>query len=334
MKLDIWTTDDVFDALANRWNAIVQRSHSNLIFLTIEWQQTWWEAYHPGDLYVVVGYTDGGEVVGIAPWFIHDCSGRSTIHTIGCVDVTDYLDVIVEPEHAQAFLVALADHLAGPDARCRALQLCNIPAGSPLLEQWPSLLEARGFTTAVYLQEVCPVIHLPDTWDAYLGLLDKKQRHELRRKMRRAGEQVAWYIAGPQHDLQTEMETFLRLMAASTPEKSGFLADPHNAAFFRAIIPRLYAAGWLQLAFLTIDGRPAASYLNFDYNNRVLVYNSGQDAEQYGAYSAGIVLLAYLIRHAIDSRREVFDFLRGDESYKYQMGGQDTQVFQLRAQRE
>ncbi len=333
MKLDIWTTDDVFTTLADRWNTILQRSHSNLIFLTVEWLQTWWEAYHPGDLYVLVGRTDEGEVVGIAPWFIRSCEGQPIIHTIGCVDVTDYLDVIVTPAYTHAFLMALADHLASPEAYCSTLQLCNIPAGSPLLDHWPALLKERGFTAEVSLQEVCPIIRLPDSWDAYLEQLNKKQRHELRRKMRRAGEQTDWYIVGPQHDLMAETEVFLRLMAASSPEKAAFLADIRNLTFFRMIIPRLYAAGWLQLCFLTVDGNPAASYLNFDYNNRVLVYNSGQDVERYGAYSAGIVLLAYCIRHAINGGREVFDFLRGDESYKYQMGGQDTQVFQLKARR-
>lgn len=333
MKLDIWTNDSVFTELAGRWNTLLQHSHNNLIFLTLEWQRTWWEAYHPGELHVVVGRTDDGDVVAIAPWFIQRRDSHSVIRTIGCVDVTDYLDIIVKPDHAEGFLSALANHISNLHMRDVALQLCNIPAGSLLLEQLPPLLEARGFATQVSLQEVCPVILLPETWDDYLNLLNKKQRHELRRKMRRVGEQADWYIVDSRHDLQAEIETFLGLMAASAPEKSAFLADPQNATFFRLIIPRLFAAGWLKLCFLTINAEPAATYFNLDYNNRILVYNSGQDVAQYGSYSAGIVLLAYCIRHAIENGREAFDFLRGNETYKYQLGGQDTQIFLLKAQR-
>ncbi|MDL1883917.1 GNAT family N-acetyltransferase, partial [Anaerolineae bacterium CFX8] len=75
----------------------------------------------------------------------------------------------------------------------------------------------------------------------------------------------------------------------------------------------------------------AATYLNFVYNRHVLVYNSGLLPGEYGHLSPGIVLLAYNIRHAIENNAVVFDFLRGNEVYKYRMGAQDTRVFMLRA---
>ena len=89
--------------------------------------------------------------------------------------------------------------------------------------------------------------------------------------------------------------------------------------------------GWLRLNFLTITGERAASYLNFTYNNEMLVYNSGLLPEAYGRLSPGIVLLAWNIRHAIEEGISRFDFLQGDESYKYQMGGRDEAVFNLYA---
>jgi CelD/BcsL family acetyltransferase involved in cellulose biosynthesis len=122
-------------------------------------------------------------------------------------------------------------------------------------------------------------------------------------------------------------------MAASDDDKARFLADGSNTAFFRALIPALSEAGWLQLAFLTVEGQPAAAYLNFDYAGHILVYNSGLLQTAYGHLSPGIVLLAYLIQHAIETGHHVFDFLQGDEVYKYRMGGQDTHVYNLTAQR-
>jgi CelD/BcsL family acetyltransferase involved in cellulose biosynthesis len=89
--------------------------------------------------------------------------------------------------------------------------------------------------------------------------------------------------------------------------------------------------GWLQLNFLVVNDTPVATYLNFDYNDHILVYNSGLDPAEYGHLSPGIVLLAYTIEHAIELKRDVFDFLRGDEQYKYRMGGTDTSVMNLRA---
>ncbi len=121
-------------------------------------------------------------------------------------------------------------------------------------------------------------------------------------------------------------------MSSSQSQKADFLQDTQNVDFLKKIIPLARENDWLQLSFLTINGIPAASYLNFDYDGRILVYNSGLLPEQYGHLSPGIVLLAYNIEHAIDTGHTVFDFLRGNETYKYRMGAQDTRVFMLRAQ--
>jgi CelD/BcsL family acetyltransferase involved in cellulose biosynthesis len=333
LKLEIWTTPDVFDRLGDEWNDLLNHSQPQLIFLTREWQQTWWEAYHPGDLYVIVGRTADRELAGIAPWFIEHRPEERVMRAIGCVEVTDYLSVIAAEIYQQEFFCALADHLAAAEDTFDRLSLCNIPEDSVTLKYLPDLLEKRGFAVEIVQQEVCPIVNLPQDWEEYLARLDKKQRHELRRKLRRATNQVDWYITDPEHDLTSEIARFLRLMAASSEEKALFLQDERNTAFFRAIIPRLAEKGWLQLSFLTVEGEPAAAYLNFDYNKHVLVYNSGQDNRRFGAYSPGIVLLAHTIRHAIEQGRRVFDFLRGSEPYKYQMGGQDTRIFELKATR-
>jgi hypothetical protein len=85
------------------------------------------------------------------------------------------------------------------------------------------------------------------------------------------------------------------------------------------------------MSFLVINGTPSAAYCDFDYNQKILVYNSGLLPHENSHLSAGIVLLCYDIRDAIDKKRSVFDFLRGNETYKYRMGAIDTQVFKLKA---
>jgi len=73
----------------------------------------------------------------------------------------------------------------------------------------------------------------------------------------------------------------------------------------------------------------AAGYLNFDYGNHFWVYNSGLDYN-FGYYSPGWVLLGYLLEWANVNKRQAFDFMRGDEDYKYRFGGVDR--FVMRAQ--
>ena len=99
--------------------------------------------------------------------------------------------------------------------------------------------------------------------------------------------------------------------------------------FFRAMTQITYGAGWLQLAFIELDGQKAATLLHFDYNHHILVYNSGYDPRNHAHLSPGMVLMSYCIQHAIELGREKFDFLRGDEEYKYRLGGRDTEVYRV-----
>ena len=84
----------------------------------------------------------------------------------------------------------------------------------------------------------------------------------------------------------------------------------------------------LELAFLELGGRNVAAYFNFISQDRVWVYNSGMDPD-FAAFSPGWVLLAGLIRRAIETGCQAFDFLRGDEPYKFQWGGVGEQVLRL-----
>ena len=334
MKITAYTDASAFDALADSWNALLARAPIDCLFYTWEWQQTWWHAYQPGDLLILTCH-DGGQLVGIAPLFTTEsAAGRST-QIIGCVDVTDYLDFIVDGQRMQPVLAALAEYMSANRESLGRLDFCNIPNDSPTREILPALLRSHGFDVAVEQQEVCPVISLPRDWSSYLGSLDKKQRHEVRRKIRRiqgSEHAVDWYIVNGQRDLSGEIDQFVQLMAASDPQKERFLQDAGNQRFFRAIVPLMQARGWLQLNFLTVDQSPVASYINFVYGDRVMVYNSGHAHQDYGGLSPGIVLLAYNIRHAIEQGYQYFDFLRGDEPYKYRMGGRDTAVMNIRAE--
>ena len=73
----------------------------------------------------------------------------------------------------------------------------NIPENSPTLAVLQGAAEQRGWRYSQETLQPCPEIPLPGDWETYLAGIDKKQRHEIRRKMRRAEESeipVRWYI--------------------------------------------------------------------------------------------------------------------------------------------
>jgi CelD/BcsL family acetyltransferase involved in cellulose biosynthesis len=324
-----------FETLAREWNDLLHRSAADTIFLTLEYQRTWWRCLCEGEL-LILAVRDGAELIGIAPLFATTSpQGQRALATVGCVEVSDYLDFIVAQGRAREVYAALVDFLTSPRALdWNLLDLCNIHQDSPTLTVLPALAEGRGWIVSMARDDVCPLVRLPGTWEEYLRMLDGKQRREIRRKLRRASGQAAlnWYIVGPQHDLQAAVEDFLDLMAASSPDKAAFLT-PRMRDFFRQLAQVAYDAGWLRLVFLEVEGQKAAAYFNFVYNNRVLVYNSGLDWQAFPKFGAGIVLTAFCIRHAIAHGHEAFDFMQGSERYKYQFGGRDVEVRRLLVRR-
>jgi CelD/BcsL family acetyltransferase involved in cellulose biosynthesis len=335
MQITIHEDASAFAALKGEWNALLHRSITDEVFLTWEWQSAWWETYYAGELLIVEVRADDGHLVGVAPWFIHSTGGERVLRTIGCVDVTDYVDVIVDRYAVSSVQIALAELLATQHTRFDRVNLCNIPETSPTTQFMPDLLRQRGFDSDLVLQEVCPVIHLPSDWEEYLSMLDKKQRHEIRRKMRRAESEAALdYTVLDSSSFPIELdagliEEFLDLMRASQPAKAEFLAVERNRQFLARILYVTARAGWLRLSFLRCDGDLAAAYADFIYGDHVQVYNSGLNPNVAPHLSLGNVLLAYNIQNAIERGIQVFNFLRGNEAYKYRLGAVDTRIYKL-----
>lgn len=332
MRIEAHFESGGFWALKPEWNDLVQRSYNDNLFLTWEWQSIWWKHLGEGSLLLLGFRAEGdGRLVGIAPLFhTHTDDGESILYLNGCRDVSDYLDLIVEAGQEEAVYQALLDYLEGDAPEWDLVEFCNLPQESQTFVKLREMAEARGYQTLVEVEDVCPIIPLPDTWDDYLMMLDKKQRHEVRRKLRKADREAdtRFVIVGPEHDLRAEMQSFVELHQLSTPDKDEFM-DPTMQEFFFEVAEVLQAQGWLQLAFVQINGQKAAALLNFDYSDSILVYNSGYDPSQFRQLSPGIVVTARCIEHAISLGRSKFDFLRGDEVYKYRFGAQDTEVRRL-----
>jgi len=340
MTVVVYRDPSGFHALANEWNSLVDQNLASPPFIRSEWLSLWWRIVGTGELWIVAVRDEGGALIGVAPLYVDTADGVRVVRMVGYgpqfyMDISDYLDFVVAPGREAAVYAAVLDALTGAAKDVDApawdrIELCNLADWSPL----PAGLEIHAATWGLEIEKtplsVCPVVKLPGSWEAYLESLDAKQRREIKRKMRRAdGEnEVRWYVVGPERDIEAEARAFVEMMALSGKGKEDFLI-PQMREMFAEGMKAAQAGGWLQLAFLEVDGRKAAAYLNFDYHGRVWVFNSALDLEASAGISTGWVLLGYLIQWAIEQRRECYDFLRGDEEYKLQFGGRPTSTYKL-----
>jgi CelD/BcsL family acetyltransferase involved in cellulose biosynthesis len=339
MQLKIIKTQSELEEIGTDWNNLVLNSASHVPFLRYEYLSTWWNTlgggeWQHGDLHVITAY-ENGKLIAIAPLFsTTNLDGRSALMFLGSFEISDYLDVIAPREILPAFIQKMMEHLNGPDSpEWEVLDFYNLLENSDTL---PILTEtARKFGLNIIKEQIqpAPSISLPDSWDNYLLGIKKKQRHEIRRKIRRAEGHILpprWYLVEDENILDDEIDAFLQLMAYD-PEKDSFLTEIMKTQM-RKSVHTAFRAGWLQLAFLEFGGEKAAAYLNFDYGNKIWIYNSGINFI-FRELSPGWVLLAYLIQWAIDNGRDTLDFMRGDEVYKYRFGGVNRYVYRVQISR-
>jgi len=335
LSTELYTDAEAFPALKPEWNSLLRRSGTNTVFLSWEWQRTWWDWFGQELELRIVAIRDGAELIGLAPLYsLLDGESEIALRLIGGIDLSDYLDMIVVADGRDAAVYdALWHFLTEERSDCwDVLDLHNVPASSQTLGMLSALATTSGRVEVTSrVEEVCPVITLPATWDQYLSSLKKKQRHEIRRKIRKANREAAvdWYYVDDLTTLDSEVEDFVALHRHSGTHKRDFM-DERTQGFFRAIAGEALGRGWLRLAFLVINDTKAAAMFCFDFNDSFQVYNSGYDPDLYASLSTGIVLLSYCIRDAIERGCRTFDFLRGEEEYKYRFGGVRTEIHNLK----
>lgn len=317
-------TNASFESIIDTWHGLLARRLWTSIFLTPEWQSTWWNRFDDGTAelkLVTVGPSDAP--LGLAPLSL---SG-STLTFVGDTDLFDYHDFIdVVPGFHEALVECLEDE------PWQTMDLRSVPAFSPAVEALPAALRAIGCEVTIEEEDVVPGVELPATWDEFLANLRKKDRHELRRKLRRlGGAGDVRVVEADGNALEKDFEVFHELMAESREEKRDFML-PEREEFFRSIIEWAHSADFLRLQFLELNGEKVAAVLSFDYDGRRLLYNSGFRLE-HGQLAVGLMLKALCIKDAIERGLTYFDFLRGAEPYKYHLGGKDTRLVRIVATR-
>ena len=328
------THEDFSEIGQSAWNALVEQSIADTPFSRYEYLSEWWKTLGGGEWkdarLALVSATEGDQLIGIAPLFLAEYDGRQALLLVGSIEISDYLDLIVRQADLPRFLSGLVDFLASSYAGAwSALDWYNLPDSSPTLAALKADSERRGWTYHEEVYRPTPRIALNGSFEEYLSRVEKKQRHEIRRKMRRADEsgRVKFVVVDPKADIEPELESFFHLMVQD-PGKANFLHDVMRDQMSQSI-RAAHEYGYLWLAFLEVDGVRAAASLNFDYRNKLWGYNSGVSRDHM-EFSPGWVLLGHTIQWACEHGRAEFDFMRGDEEYKYRFGGVNQYVMRAR----
>ncbi|MEK7611043.1 MAG: GNAT family N-acetyltransferase [Patescibacteria group bacterium] len=318
MTVEIIRQSQGFSRLSKEWSSLLSRSGANHLFLSPAFQEIWWRNFGRGDLQIVTLRKDDGLLVGLAP-LMHD---SGILSLIGGEEIADYLDFIVDQEEEEETYRQLWRVVAS--LKWSTLRLLPLPPNSPTIKYFSRFAGQKGWKYKTEVRRPAFAVLLPVNFEEYLNRLTGKNRHELRRKIRRLQETgpVALYLTDSADRLAQDLKVFFRLHRESSPDKAHFM-DPKMESFFRELAHTFFNENKLSLAFLLLNNTPIAAKFSFIWEKELLLYNSGFD-RNLSALSPGVVLTAYLIRDAIDKGFLKFDFMQGAERYKEDLVGQQS----------
>jgi lipid II:glycine glycyltransferase (peptidoglycan interpeptide bridge formation enzyme) len=337
MQFSLITDPGEWQSLEVEWQVLVAQTHHPLPFLEFWYQKTWWHTFGGGEwssetsrLQLIIARQDG-QLIGAAPLFYSEkADNPPALRFIGQIEVSDYLDFLCPLSELPHFMEGLLVFIkAEPGLLSRTLDLANFEEDSASLSLLRELCEQKGVPYTSEVLQPSPYIPMKADWEDYLASISKKQRHEIRRKMRNVENSLVesdLYFTENPETLREDVDSFIKMMAQD-PNKRAFLTEPMRQHIHN-IAQSAFDQGWLQLAFLTMDGNKAAAYLSFHFDNRLWLYNSAWEWE-YRDYSPGWLLLAHLIKWAVDNNLAELDFMRGDEPYKYKFGGVDRHIYRV-----
>lgn len=290
------------------WNTAFVNDARQWPFYTKKWHAQWFTSLGFGEQPMIVAEVPLHIVI---PLVVKD----GTAHFSGGEEISDYLDAI-GPEDAKAAVWQKALSLVRMQGAARLI-LRNIPEDSATLSFF---ISQKGVT--VEKEDTTPIMTLPDSFDAYTSALDRKNRHELKRKLRKFDSVHPGATISIENGASTDMELLVNLMQRDT-DKQLFLTDPMQQ-FFQNLPDTLGDA--LTQFTLTVDGKAIATAVTFRTPTALLLYNSGYNDAYVGS---GFYLKAKMIDWAISQGITTYNFLQGNERYKYELGGKDFFVYRV-----
>ncbi len=314
-------TQETFDTLASFWADPTHCLNWSSIFVSPSWLKVWWQVFGTEAELYLGSVRKNGKIIGIAPLMI----GDRTASLLGSVDVCDYLDFVVVPGMEGDFFSVLLDDLK--QKGITHLDLKSLRPDSTVLTSLVGLALNLGYEVLCQLVDVSLELDLPSTWEEYLATLSAKQRHEVRRKVRRLLEagKVDYHFIEDRAAVGNTMDIFLRMFTESRSDKAVFVTSQRES-FFRFLAGAMTSEGLLRLGVLELDSTPTAMIMCFDYNDCIYLYNSGYDP-RYNSLSVGLLSKVFCIKESIKEGKKRFDFLKGNEIYKHHLGGREIPLY-------
>ncbi|MDO9318371.1 MAG: GNAT family N-acetyltransferase [Gammaproteobacteria bacterium] len=318
------TRSEDFHSLKAEWNELLVNSCCNTLFLTWEWQYTWWQNLAEGRSLFILAVRAGEQLIALAPMTLRPADYSRMVpfrvlEMLGAGSVgSDYLSIIVRNgDEARA----LTDISAQLIARKFVLEMHNTERGSSIMTALAQRMQDGGCRTTYHAQNFSPYIDLSSyTWSSYIERGDTSNGARYRKRIRKLNRtfSVSMERTTTEQNRSSDLETMIDLHLKRWDGRGGTNAFATRGLrnFHEAFSNIALQNNWLRLFLLRLDGVPAAAVYGFYYLGVFYYYQAGFDP-QFNQYSLGNLAIGLTIEQALAEGAREYDLLHGDEDYKY-----------------
>jgi len=326
MRFEIITTTEKFKNLKKSWNALLISSGIKSVFLSWEWQYTWWEQYRDRleqpELFIVIGYENEKPAVIFPGYIEYENKGnaRSLFFLGSRFESTDYLNFISAVKNKSGTIEQICDFLLNTGRQIDIWRFINILEKDELLNVLAEYSKSKNFYSARHHHRICPYIKLSGTWEDFVNGLSKNMRYNLRRRTRnlfkKHNAQFIRLTKKAEIDKAIEILFDLHEKRFTMKEDKSIFQKELRHDFHKNVSRRLADADILRIFQIKIDSEIAATLYCFEFANEMMYFQAGFDPK-WEKISVGLVLMGKCIEYSYQQKLEIFDFMRGAEDYKF-----------------
>jgi CelD/BcsL family acetyltransferase involved in cellulose biosynthesis len=315
--VDVEVQEDGLEPLLSEWEGLFAADPHATPFASPAWAEAWWSYWaYAGHPWIIV-VRDEGRLVGLAAFVRRQRGSFRVLRGLGRAP-GDYWDLLALPALREHVAAAVAEELAERQSQWDALLLDGLGSGA-----LSRAISGTGLRVRKRPPLISPEISLPDSFEEYLRGLPKSRRGNLRRHMRRLDEGELELRDVEDGNLSAAIDRWHELRARWWGERGRRLSKLHTTdrfrEFNRAAVLGLRSAGLAAVWEMRHAGQPVGVCVNF-VDARAFYWNLNAFEPSIERLGPGKAVIGQGIRSSIEAGRQTFDFMLGDEAYKYWYG--------------
>lgn len=342
MQVDVLESYADFEKLKSNWDAVYEADPEAQFFLSWNWLSQVFSRHRTGWFIIAVKpESTSSDYVAFFPLRLKTRMSKTLkeiyneIRVAGTFFWADYSGFICHPDYEDQAIPSLSSQLK--QMHWRELYLKNLAISDKRLDLFIDQFDKNTFSYD-YLERfsktdninrlVCPYVDLPDDFETYLKeKLSSNTRQKVRRFMRRIENSDDLRITHSIPDTyERDLDILVNYWKKKWVDRKGSDVERLTKKY-REILQQGLENDTLYMPVLWRGDKPLGALGSFvDRQKKAMLYFVAGRDESCNNPPPGLVLHAHSIHWAIKNGLKTYDFLRGNEHFKYSYGATDRQI--------